>query len=90
MQEMTHVAHLVCHSIINHGSSIPMPLEPSSINRAQNVLQISQGRLVDRTMSVPRILRDSCEGLMFFVPFLVSCTVGVGVCVYFLIKHQHH
>ena len=32
-------------------------------------------RLVDREMSVPRFLRDSREGLMFFVQFLVSCTV---------------
>ena len=51
-REMPRVEHLAYHLIINRGSSIPMPLEPSSINRAQNVSQISQGRLVDRVMSV--------------------------------------
>ncbi len=69
------VEHLACHSIINRVSSIPMPLEPSSVNRAQNVSQISRGRLVDREMSVPRFSRDSREGLACFVQFLVSSTV---------------
>ncbi len=56
-------------------SSIPMPLEPSSINRAQNISQISRGRLVDHEMSVTRFSRDSREELAFFVQFFVSCTV---------------
>ncbi len=74
-REMPRMEHLACHSIINHGSSIPMPLEPSSINRAQYVSRILRGRLVDHEMSVPRFLRDSHEGLTFFVQFLVSYTV---------------
>ncbi len=77
--QMPRVEHLMCRSIINCGSSILMPLEPSSIIRAQNVSQISRGRLVDYEMA--------------FSPVSMSCTVPhasyspVIVILYLIVSH---
>ncbi len=74
-REMPHAGHLACHSIINRGSSIPMPLEPRTIDRAHNVSQISRGRSLTVKCLSPCLSRGFRGTHAFFVQFHMSCSV---------------
>ena len=76
-REMPFVEHLACHLLINRGSSLAMPLEPSSINRGQMSSKFRKADwLTVKCLSHSfRGTHASPRGTRVFVHFLVSCTV---------------
>ncbi len=73
-QEMLHTEHLACHSIINRGSIIPMPLESRTINRDSRFLSSFTCRVLyghiqtHRTWRVDQ--RHACDKYRSSVAFL--------------------